>query len=433
MFEIERQSLMRIDNFSYFSLDARDKMNRETNTIFNIFRKKKGGNKQSESDSAQDYDIILNLIPDGILIANQFGKVIATNDAYHTLTGFSKEEIVGKSASEIPAVEITDKSNLWVNIVSVLTKGELKGFEFTYNHADGSKKWGEARAKLFRSGLFSGGAIAVLRDITERKRKDEELNKLLGDLERSNRELDEYTYAVSHDLKSPLRTIGSFSTFLLEDYSGQLDDQAKEYLGRMKSATQRMTELIDDLLKISRIGRMNTDIELIDVNQIITSIVADNQSLLDNKNGKITAGELPRINSQRVWVTQLFSNLVNNGLKFNESSNPTIWIECEENEDHYLFSVKDNGIGIDKKHHEKIFKIFQRLHTTNEYPGTGAGLSICKKILESWGGEISVESEVGQGSTFLLKIPKNMSPIDEEPNMLPYDNNPAPESILVQE
>jgi light-regulated signal transduction histidine kinase (bacteriophytochrome) len=250
---------------------------------------------------------------------------------------------------------------------------------------------------------------------------------------RSNRELDEYTYAVSHDLKSPLRTIGSFSTFLLEDYSGQLDDQAKEYLGRMKSATQRMTELIDDLLKISRIGRMNTDIELIDVNQIITSIVADNQSLLDNKNGKITAGELPRIISQRVWVTQLFSNLVNNGLKFNESSNPTIWIECEENEDHYLFSVKDNGIGIDKKHHEKIFKIFQRLHTTKEYPGTGAGLSICKKILESWGGEISVESEVGQGSTFLLKIPKNMSPIDEEPNMLPYDNNPAPESILVQE
>jgi PAS domain S-box-containing protein len=399
MFENERKSLMRIDNFSYFNSDKKYNVNLETSNFLNFFRKRKGGNKQSESEKSQEIDTILNLIPDGILIANQFGKVIASNKAYHTLTGYSKEEIVGKSASEIPAVEISEKMNLWENMKTVLTKGELEGFEFTYRHADGSRKWGEARAKLFRTGFFSGGAIAVMRDITERKKKDEELERLVNDLERSNRELDDYTYAVSHDLKSPLRTIGSFSNFLLEDYSESLDDQGKEYLGRMQSATHRMTELIDDLLKISRVGRMDTNIEFIDMNEIVNDIISDNSSMLEDKNGKIMAGELPSIDSQKIWVKQLLANLVNNGLKFNESSNPTVWIECEEKEDHYLFSVGDNGIGIEKKHHEKIFKIFQRLHTLEEYPGTGAGLHICKKIVESLGGEIRIESEVGKGTT----------------------------------
>jgi PAS domain S-box-containing protein len=398
----------------------------------NIFNKLFGVTKSS--NKSQDFENdIFDIVPDGIIVVNLSGYVVAANNAYYALTGYTKDQIVGKHGLQIPAVQIDEKMEYWNLAKSVFKGDDIQGFNFKYAHADGSIRWGEARARIAKRGLFTGHVIGVLRDITQRKEDENALKKMNKELGRSNRELDDYTYAVSHDLKSPLRTIGSFSNFLLEDYSEQLDDQGKEYLSRMQSATQRMTELIDDLLKISRIGRMDTNIELFDVNEIINEIIADNKSLIENNNGKIIAGELPSINSQKIWVKQLLTNLVNNGLKFNESSNPTVWIECEEKEDHYLFSVGDNGIGIEKKHHEKIFKIFQRLHTIEEYPGTGAGLHICKKIVESLGGEISIESKVGKGTTFFFTIPKKVSQNVQEPLTPLFGTSPSPESTVVQE
>jgi PAS domain S-box-containing protein len=407
-------------------------VDKDSSSIVNIFNKILGRGK-SLDDNRKFENSVFDLVPDGIIVANLSGFVIAVNKAYYTLTGYSKDQIVGKHLMQLPSVQFDDNFEYWNVMKSVFMGEDIQGFEFKYRHADGSIRWGEARARIAKKGIFSGEAIAVLREITGRKQKDEELKIALDELARSNRELDDYTYAVSHDLKSPLRTIGSFSNFLLEDYSVKLDDQGKEYLSRMQAATQRMTELIDDLLKISRVGRMDTNLELVGINEIINEIISDNKVLLDDKNGKIVAGELPSINSQKIWIKQLFANLVNNGLKLNKSSNPTVWIECEEKEDHYLFSVGDNGIGIEKKHQEKIFKIFQRLHTTEEYPGTGAGLHICKKIVESWGGEIRVESKVGKGTTFFLTILKNVSLSEPETNIPLYDTSPVPESTLLQE
>jgi PAS domain S-box-containing protein len=404
---------MHLDTFDNAQFGAVHK-DTDLNLVINIFNRILGGNREKSGDiESKEINLILDLIPDGVLISNQFGKVVATNRAYHSLTGYTKEEIVGKNASQIPAVEIPDKTNFWSNILSVLTKGEIDGFEFTYKHADGSKKWGEARAKLFRTGLFNGGAIAVLRDITDRKNREILLEKLNEELRRSNKDLDDYTYAVSHDLKAPLRTIKSFGTFLLEDYSENLDDDGKLYIERMMEATSHMKELIDDLLTFSRVGRMNTDLETVDLEEIMDLIKLDLTSELEDRNGEIIWSNLPKLKIQRIWMRQLLMNLVSNALKFNNSEKPTVWVTYYESANGHKFSVRDNGIGIDPKHHDRIFRIFERLHKQSEYPGTGAGLTICKKIVDYFNGNIWVESKLGEGSVFHFTIPYTMEESNE--------------------
>ena len=385
----------------------------------NIEKKKKENKNKKDDDNLKKgknrYQILFELAPDGIMTINTLGFITSANTAYYNLTGYAEEEILGKHMFKVNAMQ-KEYLPKYLKLFTRFIKGEKpEPFEFTYIHKDGSIRWADARFTLMNTENVGIEIIVILREITEKKEQDERLLKTINDLDKINRELDDYTYAVSHDLKAPLRTIGSFANFLLEDYSEDIDEVGREYMLRMQSASLRMTELIDDLLLISRVGRMDSNIELLDMNTIVNDIIDDNKSLLEAKNGKIIAGELPIIKIQRIWMKQLFTNLVSNGLKFNESSNPTVWIECEEKEDHYLFSVKDNGIGIEKKYHEKIFKIFQRLHTSEEYQGTGAGLTICKKIVESMGGSIRLESKVDKGTVFYLIIPKEkIRPEDSE-------------------
>jgi PAS domain S-box-containing protein len=236
-------------------------------------------------------------------------------------------------------------------------------------------------------------------------RQKEALKESLQELERKNRELDEYNYAVSHDLKAPLRTIKAFVQFLLKDSEG-LDEEKLDNIRRISAASDRMQRLVEGLLVLSRINRKFMDVEPIKLNELLTEVELDLDAQLKEKDAEIVSDDLPTIISQRIWIRQLFTNLISNGLKFNDSPEPKIWITHEDHYDHYVFSVKDNGIGIKEQDRERIFQLFQRLHTQEEYPGTGAGLTICKKIVESNGGRIWVESKVGVGSTFYFTIPK---------------------------
>ncbi len=236
-------------------------------------------------------------------------------------------------------------------------------------------------------------------------RQKEALKESLLELERKNKELDEYNYAVSHDLKAPLRTIKAFVEFLLKDAEG-LDEEKLEYLRRISNASDRMHGLVEGLLVLSRINRKFIDIEIIHLNDLLKEVESDLDAQLKEKGAEIVCDDLPTIYSQRIWIRQLFTNLISNGLKFNDSQEPKIWINYEEHYDHYVFSIKDNGIGIKEKDQERIFQLFQRLHTQEDYPGTGAGLTICKKIVESNGGRIWIESKLGVGSTFYFTIPK---------------------------
>jgi PAS domain S-box-containing protein len=405
---------MQLNNFHsklFTILDTR----LEYSNILNFFSKIRGRNtksKESEDNSSKSYkddeyyDTLWDLIPDGVLVLDLSMRIKKANKAYFRLTGYTEKQLIGKNILQTPIAQIPNKNEA-LNLAIGLFRGEeLFGWEFRYKHADGSIRWGEARARLNKTGLISGEIIAILRDITERKEYEEELMRTNLELERSNKDLDEYTFAVSHDLKAPLRTLDSFSSFLLDDYSNALDDTGKEYLFRMRSATQRMKTLIDDLLTISRVGKKFTEFEFVNLNKLIGEIEEDYKTLMLEKDSKIILDELPTIKTQRIWIKQIFSNLLSNGLKFNNSKNPKIWIKYEEKEDTHLFSVKDNGIGIEKRHEEKIFSLFQRLHTQEEYPGSGAGLTICKKIVESLGGKIWFESEIDKGTTFFFTLLK---------------------------
>jgi PAS domain S-box-containing protein len=398
-------------NLTEPNASALNVVDKKDNFISKLFSKKKRSKKENTDGLINPsvdarFRSIFELAPDGILVLDMTGKIILVNKAYYVLTGYSEKEVVGRNFAQLQALEIQDIQK-YLKVFTELIKGKkIDPIISRYLRNDGSQAWVEARVSLIRTGLFSGEVVAILRDITEIKEHEEELTRINLELDRSNKELDDYTFGVSHDLKAPLRTIDTFSSFLLDDYSDALDDTGKEYLIRMRAATQRMKILIETLLAMSRVGRKFNKFEFVNLNKLIGEIEKDYQILMLEKDGKIILSELPTIETQRIWIKQVFSNLISNGLKYNNSKSPKIWIKYEENEDTHLFSVKDNGIGIEKRHEEKIFNLFQRLHTQEEYPGSGAGLTICKKIVESLGGKIWFESEIDKGTTFFFTLLK---------------------------
>jgi len=258
------------------------------------------------------------------------------------------------------------------------------------------------------------------RDLSMRKRSEEEMkhlidildsyNRLLQEsnrsLERANADLENYAYAVSHDLKAPLRAILSFSNFLLEDYGGKMDATGRDYIERIVKAAENMNAFINDLLILSRIGRESNTVEEVDLNNLLGEIMTDLEPLMVKRDSHVVVTDLPTIQAQRTWLKQLFTNLIDNGLKFNESETPRVEVRCDEREKDNLFAVRDNGVGIEEQYLCRIFNLFERLHAKEEYEGTGAGLAICKRIVENLGGRIWVESTPGEGSTFLFTIPK---------------------------
>ncbi len=232
-----------------------------------------------------------------------------------------------------------------------------------------------------------------------------EHQRVQGELRRSNAELEQFAYVASHDLQEPLRMVGSYTGLLKRRYQGKLDSEADEFIAYAIDGVTRMQALINDLLTYSRAGRGDRPLEDVDAGQALARAVDNLQTAIADKTALVSRGTMPRVIANTVQLTQLFQNLIGNALKFCKDRRPEIRVAAEPHGREWVFSVQDNGVGIDAKYRDRIFLIFQRLHKREEYPGTGIGLAICKKIVEQQGGRIWVESEPGQGSTFKFTLP----------------------------
>jgi PAS domain S-box-containing protein len=268
---------------------------------------------------------------------------------------------------------------------------------------DGSRKWvaGRGEAKRNDQGVIVG-LRGTLQDITERKRLEEELS-------RSNTDLEQYAYIVSHDLREPLRMIQSYVELIKKRYQGKLDSNADRYIGYIVEGASRMAALINDLLNYARAGRAVMTRENVDLNRLLQSIVRSLAKSIQESHAQITIDPLPTISIDPGQVAQIFQNLISNAIKFQrEGEVPRIHISAKESQGKYndiVFSIEDNGIGIQSEYSDRIFMIFQRLHGRDKYPGTGIGLSICKRIIERHGGHIWFSSIPNVGTTFYFTLP----------------------------
>jgi signal transduction histidine kinase len=242
-------------------------------------------------------------------------------------------------------------------------------------------------------------------EITQRKEAQEKLKETLAELGRSNTDLEQFAYVASHDLQEPLRMISSYVQLLARRYSGKLDADADEFIGFAVDGAARMQRLINDLLTYSRMGRRKKPFEPTDVNHVLSQTVVNLKNAIEESHAVITNDALPTVMADEAQVSQLLQNLVSNAIKFRSNGPPHIHISSQQENGQWIFSVSDDGIGIDPQYHERIFAIFQRLHGRTEYDGTGIGLSVCKSIVERHGGKIWLESEFGKGSTFYFSIP----------------------------
>ena len=242
-------------------------------------------------------------------------------------------------------------------------------------------------------------------EIVERKRAEEQLKRTLADLERSNEELEQFAYVASHDLQEPLRMVSSYTQLLARRYQDQLDQDAHEFIGYAVDGAERMQHLINDLLTYSRVGTRGKPFGKTDCQQALQDTLANLQTAIEETDATVTHDQLPTVLADESQLVQVFQNLVSNAIKFRGQAPPAIHIGAQRKNDEWVFSVRDNGMGIEPQYHDRIFVIFQTLHARDQYPGTGIGLALCKRIVERHRGRIWVESALGEGATFYFTIP----------------------------
>ena len=246
----------------------------------------------------------------------------------------------------------------------------------------------------------------IFRDITERTQAERNLKLVMTELERSNKELEQFAYVASHDLQEPLRMVTSYMQLLARRYKGKLGTDADEFIAFAVDGATRMQLLINDMLAYSRVGTVGKKFQPVDCTAILAKTLANNlKAAIEDSGAQVTHDPLPTVLADSAQVVQLFQNLIGNAIKFHGAQPPVIHISAVQKEHEWVFSVRDNGIGIEPQYAERIFVIFQRLHAREEYAGTGIGLAICKKVVERHGGRIWLESQAGAGATFSFTIP----------------------------
>ncbi len=352
-------------------------------------------------------DRAISATSDGIVITDPNqpdDPIIYVNFGFEKLTGYKSEEVMGKNCRFLQGPD-TDQATLERLRNAVDQKKECS--VVIKNYRRNKKPFWNA---LSISPVFDAkGAlihfVGVQRDVTELRRAEEALIQRTEELKRSNRELEEFAYVASHDLQEPLRKIANYTELLVKRYKGKVDPGADKFIDYIIDGATRMQTLIRDLLTYSRSGRDDKLFESTDFMVVIKEALENLETAIQDSGAIVTTDPLPKVHANTLQMIQVLQNLIGNAIKYRGAEPPRVHVSAKTEGQNWLFSVKDNGIGIDPQYFDRIFVIFQRLHTRAEYKGTGIGLSICKKIVERHGGHIWVESAEGKGSAFYFTIP----------------------------
>jgi PAS domain S-box-containing protein len=392
-----------------------------TGIIRDISERRRAENAIRRSD--ERFRLLVSSVQDyAIFMLDPHGYVSTWNEGARKIKGYRQEEIIGKHVSVFYPSEEVQQGKPQADLRAARRTGRLED-EGWRLRKDGSRFWANAvLTPLFDVEGNLYGFAKVTRDLTERKRMEEELRRsrdelevrvqertaelaqLNAELSRSNEELQQFAYIAGHDLQEPLRTVTNFAQLLEHEYQASLDQEALKFLHFIVDGADRMRALIQALLSYARVESQGDTFKNTDCNAVIEGVLKSMEATIAESGAVITRGKMPTVLSDATQLAQIFQNLLANAIKFRGTEPPRLHIEVKERAGAWLFSVEDNGIGIEPPYTSKIFLIFQRLHA-KQYAGTGIGLAICKRIVERHGGKIWVESEPGQGSTFFFTIP----------------------------
>jgi PAS domain S-box-containing protein len=348
------------------------------------------------------YRGLLEAAPDAMVVVNRRGEIVLLNVQAEKQFGYHRDELVGQKMKNIIPEGFAERliADGLRSPEDALAQKIGTGIELSGRRKDGT----DFPIELMLSPLESAEGIlvtAAIRDITMRKTAENHLLQKMEELNRSNEELGQFAYIASHDLQEPLRMVASYTQLLARRYTGKLDADADEFIAFAVDGASRMQRLIQDLLAFSRIGTKGSDLVDYSSEEAMQQALINLRGVITESHALVTHDPLPLVLADEMQLVQLFQNLVGNAIKYQSPGIPHVHVSAAMNVDKkWVFSVKDNGLGIDPQYFERIFGMFQRLHKREEFAGTGIGLAICKKIVERHKGTISVESQLGQGSTF---------------------------------
>jgi PAS domain S-box-containing protein len=363
---------------------------------------------------------ILEMVPEARVVVNLTGRIVFANRQTETVFGYRPEELIGHTVELLMPERFRGRhSDYRASFTSQPRSRPMgAGLDLYARRKDGTEfpvdigLWTVKR----EDGLF---VITAVRDLTEIKRLQAELvrehrelvearralEEAVAELKRSNADLQQFAYVASHDLQEPLRMVASYTQLLAKRYKGKLDSDADEFIGYAVDGATRMQRLIQDLLVYSRVNTQGQAFEPTSVEAVLDAALGNLRAAVEESRAVVTHDPLSTVMADERQLLQLFQNLLSNALKFRGEQPPRVHVSAERRGSEWLFSVRDNGIGIDPQYAERIFVVFQRLHNMAEYPGTGIGLAICKKIVERHGGRIWMESQLGKGATFYFTLP----------------------------
>lgn len=352
---------------------------------------------------------MLESLPDATVIANQFGLIVFVNKQTEMLFGFHREEMLGEHVEMLMPLRFrdshVDKRQSFASSPRVRPMGS--GKDLYGMRKDGS----EFPVEIYLSPMQTENGLLILsshRDISERKASETKIQHLNNELARSNAELEQFAAIASHDLQEPLRMITSYASLLEKKFGDKLDDKGRAYMDIVLDGAKRMRDLITAILNYSQVGHQGIKTEPVDSAAATRAAMANLEYKINAAQASVECGSLPVIVADPVLFVQLLQNLISNAIKFkSKECLPKIMITGDVENSEWIFSVSDNGIGIRPEDLKRIFTLFQRVHSTAEYPGTGIGLATCKKITERHGGRLWVESSINVGTTFFFSLPKS--------------------------